>query len=280
MKKITALFLSAVLVFGLAGCSSNGGTDPAQTQAGSTAPQSTAATSEAANDPVTTSSEAAADNSASTSSEAASDNSTSSEAAADSSAPASSSSSEAAADNPAETVSENTVSTESTENSQGSKILVVYYSATNNTEAVAGYIAVETGGDLYELVPTEPYSSADLNWTDSNSRVSREHDDTSLRVGELENAVPENWDQYDTIFIGYPIWWGIAAWPVDGFVTANDFTGKTVIPFCTAASSGIGESGRLLEEAAGTGNWLEGERFRSGASEDTVREWVKGLGLQ
>ena len=243
MKKITALFLSAVLVFGLAGCSSNGGTDPAQTQAGSTAPQSTAATSEAANDPVTTSSEAAADNSASTSSEAA----------ADSSAPASSSSSEAAADNPAETVSENTVSTESTENSQGSKILVVYYSATNNTEAVAGYIAVETGGDLYELVPTEPYSSADLNWTDSNSRVSREHD---------------------------PIWWGIAAWPVDGFVTANDFTGKTVIPFCTAASSGIGESGRLLEEAAGTGNWLEGERFRSGASEDTVREWVKGLGLQ
>ena len=260
MKKITALFLSAVLVFGLAGCSSNGGTDPAQTQAGSTAPQSTAATSEAANDPVTTSSEAAADNSASTSSEAASDNSTSSEAAADS--------------------SENTVSTESTENSQGSKILVVYYSATNNTEAVAGYIAVETGGDLYELVPTEPYSSADLNWTDSNSRVSREHDDTSLRVVELENAVPENWDQYDTIFIGYPIWWGIAAWPVDGFVTANDFTGKTVIPFCTAASSGIGESGRLLEEAAGTGNWLEGERFRSGASEDTVREWVKGLGLQ
>lgn len=265
MKKITALFLSAALVFGLAGCSSNGGTDPAQTQAGSTAPQITATTSEAANDPVTTSSEAASDNSASTSSEAASDNSTSSE---------------AAADNPAETVSENTVSTESTENSQGSKILVVYYSATNNTEAVAGYIAAETGGDLYELVPTEPYSSADLNWTDSNSRVSREHDDTSLRVVELENAVPENWAQYDTIFIGYPIWWGIAAWPVDGFVTANDFTGKTVIPFCIAASSGIGESGRLLEEAAGTGNWLEGERFRSGASEDTVREWVKGLGLQ
>lgn len=265
MKKITALFLSAALVFGLAGCSSNGGTDPAQTQAGSTAPQITATTSEAANDPVTTSSEAASDNSASTSSEAASDNSTSSE---------------AAADSPAETVSENTVSTESTENSQGSKILVVYYSATNNTEAVAGYIAAETDGDLYELVPTEPYSSADLNWTDSNSRVSREHDDTSLRVVELENAVPENWDQYDTIFIGYPIWWGIAAWPVDGFVTANDFTGKTVIPFCTAASSGIGESGRLLEEAAGTGNWLEGERFRSGASEDTVREWVKGLGLQ
>lgn len=89
----------------------------------------------------------------------------------------------------------------------------------------------------------------------------------------------ENWDSYDTVFIGYPIWWGIAAWPVDGFISANDFTGKTVIPFCTSSSSGLGESGKLLEEAAGTGEWLEGIRFGSGASEETVIEWVKSLGL-
>lgn len=158
--------------------------------------------------------------------------------------------------------------------------LVVYYSATNNTETVAGYIAEETGGDLFELVPAEPYSSADLDWTDRDSRVSKEHDDASLRVVELEKAVPDNWEKYDTVFIGYPIWWGIAAWPVDGFISANDFTGKTVIPFCTSTSSGLGESGELLAEAAGTGNWLEGERFRENPSEDTVRDWVKGLELQ
>lgn len=163
------------------------------------------------------------------------------------------------------------------DDSESGKTLVVYYSATNNTKAVAEYIAAETDGDLFEIVPTEPYSSADLNWTDRNSRVSREHDDTSLRVVELEKAVPDNWESYDTVFIGYPIWWGIAAWPVDGFISANDFTGKTVIPFCTSTSSGLGESGELLAEAAGTGNWLDGERFREHPSEDAVRDWVKGL---
>ena len=86
----------------------------------------------------------------------------------------------------------------------GGKTLVVYYSATNNTEAVAGYIADATGADLFELVPVEPYTSDDLDWTNRDSRVSKEHDDESLRVVELENAVPDNWDEYDTVFIGYP----------------------------------------------------------------------------
>ena len=161
----------------------------------------------------------------------------------------------------------------------GGKTLVVYYSATNNTEAVAGYIADATGADLFELVPVEPYTSDDLDWTNRDSRVSKEHDDESLRVVELENAVPDNWDEYDTVFIGYPIWWGIAAWPVDSFISANDFTGKTVIPFCTSSSSGLGQSGELLRDAAGTGNWLEGQRFQSRASEDTVKEWVASLEL-
>ena len=172
-----------------------------------------------------------------------------------------------------------TASSENPSETSGGKTLVVYYSATNNTEAVAGYIADATGADLFELVPVEPYTSDDLNWTDRDSRVSREHDDASLRVVELTNAVPDNWDEYDTVFIGYPIWWGIAAWPVDGFISANDFTGKTVIPFCTSTSSGLGESGELLRDAAGTGDWLEGQRFPSRVSEEEVKEWVAGLEL-
>ena len=113
-------------------------------------------------------------------------------------------------------------------------VLVVYYSASGNTEAVAGYIAEATGGDLFAITPAEPYTSDDLNWTDENSRVSQEYADESLRDVELTTTEVENWDSYDTVFIGYPIWWGIAAWPTDSFVEANDFTGKTVIPFCTS----------------------------------------------
>ena len=96
---------------------------------------------------------------------------------------------------------------------------------------------------------------------------------------ELTTTQVENWDSYDTVFLGYPIWWGIAAWPVDGFVEANDFTGKTVIPFCTSSSSGLGESGELLAELAGTGDWQEGHRFRSSASQEDVNQWVDSLGL-
>lgn len=161
----------------------------------------------------------------------------------------------------------------------GGKTLVVYYSASGNTKEVADYIASAMEGDLFELVPTEIYTGADLDWTDKDSRVSREHDNEDEGDVPLVSDTVDNWDEYDTVFIGYPIWWGIAAWPVDGFIKANDFTGKTVIPFCTSSSSGLGESGELLEEMAGTGEWMEGERFRSGASEETVRSWVEGLGL-
>lgn len=161
----------------------------------------------------------------------------------------------------------------------GGKTLVVYYSASGNTEGVAGYIAAATGADVFELEPKDAYSSADLNYSNKDSRVVYEHDHPEARETELVKSTVDNWDEYDTVFIGYPIWWGIAAWPVDGFVKANDFTGKTVIPFCTSASSGLGDSGKLLAEMAGSGNWLEGQRFSSGASEQTVREWVDGLGL-
>ena len=159
------------------------------------------------------------------------------------------------------------------------KTLVVYYSATGTTEGVAQTIADTTGGDLFEIQPVEPYTDDDLDWTNDDSRVSREHDDESLRDVDLVSTSVDNWDSYDTVFIGYPIWWGIAAWPVDGFVEANNFTGKAVIPFCTAASSGIGDSGNLLEEMAGTGNWLEGKRLDRGISEDEVKDWISDLGI-
>lgn len=169
---------------------------------------------------------------------------------------------------------------DSTDAASGSgNVLVVYYSATGNTEEVANYIADATGGDLFEVEPAEPYTDDDLNWTDENSRVSQEYADESLRDVELVTTEVENWDSYDTVFIGYPIWWGIAAWPMDTFVEANDFTGKTVIPFCTSSSSGIGDSGTLLADLAGTGDWQDGERFRSGVDEADVQEWVNGLGL-
>lgn len=164
-------------------------------------------------------------------------------------------------------------------NSETGKTLVVYYSASGNTERVAKAAAEAAGADLFEIVPVEPYTSDDLNWTNDNSRVSREHDDESLRNVELVSTEVENWDSYDIVLIGYPIWWGIAAWPTDGFVKANDFTGKTVIPFCTAASSGIEQSGKLLADLAGTGDWQEGQRFASGASDKEVAAWVAGLGL-
>ena len=159
------------------------------------------------------------------------------------------------------------------------KTLVVYYSASGNTERVAKDIAEAAGADRFEIVPTEVYTNDDLDWTNPDSRVSREHDDESLRDVPLTTTEVPDWDSYDTVFIGYPIWWGIAAWPVDTFVKNNDFTGKTVIPFATSSSSGMGQSGSLLADMAGTGEWQEGQRFSSGASSDDVQSWVNGLGL-
>ena len=179
---------------------------------------------------------------------------------------------------PAETP-DDTANGEADNTTSGGKVLVVYYSASGNTKRVAEDIAEAADGDLFEITPAEPYTSDDLNWTNSDSRVSREHDDESLRDVPLTTTEVENWDDYDTVFIGYPIWWGIAAWPVDTFVKNNDFTGKTVIPFATSSSSGMGQSGTLLSEMAGTGDWQDGQRFSSGASQSDVADWVSGLGL-
>ena len=181
---------------------------------------------------------------------------------------------------PADTQSTDESSDNNTDSSSNSKILVVYYSATGSTKAVAETIADTAGADLFEITPVDPYTSDDLNWTNDNSRVSVEHNDESKRDVPLTKTTPDNWSDYDTVFIGYPIWWGIAAWPVNNFVKGNDFSGKTVIPFCTSSSSGLGQSGDLLAEMAGTGNWQDGERFSSGASSSNVESWVNGLDLK
>lgn len=169
--------------------------------------------------------------------------------------------------------------TSKADNPKDTKAIVVYFSATGNTEAVAKYIADDLNADTFQLTPKEPYTDADLDWNQEGSRVNKEHEDESLQTVLLEKDTPENWDEYDTVFIGYPIWWGDAAWPVNEFVKNSDFTGKTVIPFATSASSGLGDSGSNLAKMAGTGTWKDGKRFESGASQESVTDWVNGLGL-
>ncbi len=154
------------------------------------------------------------------------------------------------------------------------KSLVVYFSAQGHTKAVAEEIANQLNADVFEITPKEEYTSDDLDWTDDNSRVVKEHEDESLQKVELTTTEVPDWDSYDTVFIGYPIWWGVAAWPVNTFVSMNDFTGKTVIPFCTSTSSGIGESDKLLSQVSNTGNWLEGQRFSSYPSDSEIRDWL------
>ncbi|WP_415968427.1 flavodoxin [Gemmiger formicilis] len=180
---------------------------------------------------------------------------------------------------PSESSSTAPVESEPETQPETGKTLVVYYSASGNTERVGKDIAEAAGADLFEIVPTEVYTNDDLDWTNPDSRVSREHDDESLRDVPLTTTEVPDWNSYDTVFIGYPIWWGIAAWPVDTFAKNNDFTGKTVIPFATSSSSGMGQSGSLLADMAGTGEWQEGQRFSSGVSSDDVQSWVNGLGL-
>lgn len=157
------------------------------------------------------------------------------------------------------------------------KTLIVYYSATGSTKRVAEELAKNLNADLFEIVPEDIYTSADLNWSNDNSRVTKEHNDESLRDVKLRNTKVDNWDNYDTVLIGYPIWWGIAAWPVNNFVKDNDFTGKTVIPFCTSASSSMGQSGTLLKNMTTTGNWLSGQRFSSNVSEKEIKDWINNI---
>lgn len=159
----------------------------------------------------------------------------------------------------------------------GGKILVAYFSATNNTAGVAQKLADGLGADLYEVVPEQPYTSEDLDYGNSKSRSSVEMDDPSARPA-ISGSV-ENMEQYDIVFIGYPIWWGEAPRIMSTFVESYDFSGKTLVAFCTSASSGFGSSDSALKSATGTATWLDGHRFSAGASVEDVLAWANGLGI-
>ena len=168
---------------------------------------------------------------------------------------------------------------ETTDETTDSNILVVYYSAQEHTKGVAEIAADTLGADVFVIEPVDIYTEDDLNWRDEQSRVVIEHNDEN-RHTELVSTTVENWDSYDTVLIGYPLWWREASWVVDDFVKDNDFSGKDVIPFCTSQADGIGESGIHLAEMAGTGNWLEGMRFSEYFDTAEVIEWVDSLNLQ
>lgn len=163
--------------------------------------------------------------------------------------------------------------------SDKTNVLIVYYSATGNTRKIAEMIAASTSGDLFELTPLKPYNNNDLNYNDKSSRIFKEYHNVELRdVALLYNSL-NDWDSYDTIFIGYPIWWGNAAWPINSFIQLNDFQNKTIIPFCTSGSSGIAASEDFLKDQAGSGNWKKGKRFSSGTTSASIEKWIKKLEL-
>ena len=155
--------------------------------------------------------------------------------------------------------------------------LVAYFSATGNTESIAQHLQAVLDADLYEIVPAEPYSEDDLNYNVSDCRANQEQNDPDARPA-IDGTV-ENMDGYDVIFLGYPIWWGEAPRIVSTFLESYDLTGKTIVPFCTSASSGMGGSAENLAALAGSAIWLEGARFNPGASQEEVAAWVDGLGL-
>lgn len=249
MKKIFAGILSVMLIMSLSACGNSDGSESAEN---------------------TSETDTAVQNAPQTSAETSAENST------EETAPETEDTDDGQSEEPAEETEDTEQPTDET---AADKTLVVYFSASGNTKAVADCIVSVTGADVFEITPAEPYTSDDLDWTNPDSRVCREHDDPSLQNIELTTTTVDGWEDYGTVYIGYPIWWGNAAWVVDGFVTANDFSGKTVVPFCTSSTSGLGESGQLLADKAGTGDWLEGMRFSENASEDEVTQWVNGLGL-
>ena len=157
------------------------------------------------------------------------------------------------------------------------KAIVVYFSAQNHTRNVATKIAANVGADIFEIEPVQAYTEDDLSWTDSESRVSREHNDESLQTIDLKSTTVPNWDEYKTVYIGYPIWWGGSSWVVDSFVKKVDFGDKTVIPFCTSHSSGLGTSDTDLKAKATGGNWQPGHRFSQDATDAEIKTWTDSL---
>ncbi len=155
--------------------------------------------------------------------------------------------------------------------------LVIYFSRTGNTEKIAEYLIDITNADSYVIEAAVPYSDADIKYQDDNCRANKEQNDKSVRP-EIANPIASI-DSYDTIFLGYPIWWGQEPRIIDTFLESYDFSDKTVIPFCTSASSGIATSEKNIKALVPIGNQLEGRRFPAIATKEDVKAWYDTLPL-
>ena len=269
MKRIFSILLAGLTVFTFSACGSPASQSSSQSPSSQSSSQSSSSSSQSQ---VSSVSQASSESQSSSQSQVSSKSSASSESQASSSEAASqpqSSESDPVSSQPE-------ASSAGPEESAGNNILVVYFSASGNTKAVAETIAEITGGELYELVPVEPYTSDDLNWTVPTSRVNTEHENPDHRTAI---SGTKDLSSYDTIFIGYPLWWQQAPSIVWNFVETSDLSGKTMIPFCTSTSSPFGSSGETLAAMAPNANWQEGQRFGERLNESEVTTWVDSLGL-
>ena len=255
MKKILSIILAAFLLTSLAGCGNHSQADSKETQT-VTEGQKESAESTSPAEPETMQEETAQEETAQT--ETAQEETTQAETETAAEATSSEAAKEPVSNTPAAAAH--------------SDILVAYFSATGTTKGVAEKIASVTGGDLYEILPAEPYTSDDLDYNDSSSRSTIEQNDKSVRpeIGSEDISLAG----YTTIYLGFPIWWGEEPRILDTFAEKYSFEGITVIPFCTSASSGIGRSGSNMEALAGTGTWLDGMRFDGNVSESDLQEFI------
>jgi flavodoxin len=172
---------------------------------------------------------------------------------------------------------ENRENTTDTVNTEQSRVLVVYFSCTGTTKRLAEYAADILVADIHEIVPETPYTSADLNYNNNSSRASREQNDASARPA-IKNGV-ENMEKYDVILLGYPIWWGQAPKIIYTFLETYDFSGKTIVPFCTSGSSGIGTSDTNLRALAPGISWMSGRRFSGSETKNGISQWIESLNI-
>ena len=156
-------------------------------------------------------------------------------------------------------------------------VLVAYFSATGNTEGIARHLQSILDADLYEIVPEVAYTDEDLNYSNDDCRANQEQNDPAARPAIT--GTPEHPEDYDVVFLGYPIWWGQAPKVMYTFLENCDFGDATIVPFCTSGSSGIGSSADGLQELTANAQWLDGQRFSGSASQNTVASWVQGLDL-
>lgn len=250
MKKIHALFISALMLLSLAACSAANESSGSSYDSGANGSNNNSSDMPTGSIPQTISSSSSATENFSDTSSSASE---------------------------AELPQQSSDPIEQPPGADAAKILVAYFSATNTTEGVAQKIANCLNADLYEIMPEVPYTDADLNYHDDNSRSSIEMNDPGSRPA-ISGSV-ENMDEYDTVFLGYPIWWGEAPRILCTFVESYDLSGKTVVPFCTSGSSNIGSSASNLEKLTSGATWLSGTRLKGDISESDVTDWINGLGF-